>query len=456
LSQSIGDYALSGPSRTGRVGTWSVLTGPDGLPRGGLRLDTTRLDQAIADRLSAVVRATRALPGFQSLIDQVHDGKYLWLIADTPASPTLASLFGSGAALPPPVALLIAVDIGQSLSALHAAGLAHGDVGGDTVVLTADGRAVLTECGYAAALAGTTPGPGPDVTAWVALARSLAAASSHNALLLAAAAHAENAGGAAGLTAALDSLTGSASQVPGYGERSALAVVAAMVPIASAAAPPPPPAPSTSEAVTVRLEAVPAMSPSTSDTEATLSPDELATQLGKRNEDVLRFGRGVAAAHPPRQEQGGPTWRAPTAPYPIAKRPNRNRRRVISILSGALTVVILALVGYYIVQRLTPLQITGVAVGIAQPLGNSCDAQVDVVGTVTSNGGGGTFSYRWVRSDGAATGVFTESVSFGTEVTQVHLLWKFSGKGTLKAKATLQILTPQPSEASADFTYNCK
>jgi len=213
--------------------------------------------------------------------------------------------------------------------------------------------------------------------------------------------------------------------------------------------PPPPAAPaySTADAVTVVLS-----------DETTLSPEELATRMGKRNEEMIRFGRGVATPRAPQQTIAAPApaWQGSTAPYPITRRPNQTRRRVISILSGALTVVLLALVGYYIVQRLTPLQLTGIAVGVAQPLGNSCDVQVDVVGNVTSNGGSGTFTYRWVRSDGAATGVFTQAVSFGTEATQVHLLWKFSGKGTLKAKATLQILTPQLAEASTEFTYNCK
>jgi hypothetical protein len=324
-------------------------------------------------------------------------------------------------------------------------------------VLTADGRAILIECGYSHAMAGTTPGPGLDVSGWVALTRSLAGAAAGNPHLLAAAGQAENIGGTGGLNAALAALTAAAAQVPGYGERSALAVVAAMIPIASSSAAPPAPSTySTSDTVTVRLDPTPALV-STSDTEATLSPEELATQIGRRNEEIIRFGRGVAAPRAPQETASAPpAWQGSTASYPVARRPNRTRRRVISVLSGVLTVILLALVGYYIVQRLTPLQITGVAVGIAQPLGNACDVQVDVVGTVTSNGGGGTFSYRWVRSDGAATGVFTESVSFGTEVTQVHLLWKFSGKGTLKAKATLQILSPQPAEASTDFTYNCK
>jgi hypothetical protein len=151
-----------------------------------------------------------------------------------------------------------------------------------------------------------------------------------------------------------------------------------------------------------------------------------------------------------------PAWRGSTASYPTAQQPNRGRRRLISIFSAVITVVILAIVGYFVIQRLAPLQITSVAVGIAQPLpANACDTRVDVVGTITSNGGG-TFTYRWVRSDGAATEVLSETVPFGTEVSQIHLFWQFSGKGTLKAKATLEILTPQAASTSTEFTYNCR
>ncbi|HCT79245.1 MAG TPA: hypothetical protein DGT23_22330 [Micromonosporaceae bacterium] len=393
----------------------------------------------------------------------MHDGQYLWLISNVPANPTITSLLAAQPNLPAAAAQLIAVDIGQALSALHAADLAHGDVNGGTVILSPEGRALLVECGYAHALAGTTPGPGHDVTGWTTLVRSLAAASGNDALLSKAADDAERIGGSAGLNTALEKLTASATQVPGYGERSALALLASLAPVHTTPVAAPV-APSTPESVTVKLPS-PDGAPSLSSAATaplgdapTISPEELATRLGKRNEEVLRLGRGVAQAPPPQQVPAAPTWQTPTATYQETRRPAKPwRRRIISILSGATTVVILAVVGWFVVQRLTPLEVTGVAVGIAQPLpANACDTQVDVVGTITSNGGGGAFTYRWVRSDGATTSIFTESVSFGRDVTQVHLLWKFSGKGTIKAKATLQILTPRALESSTDFTYTCK
>ncbi|GIH08750.1 hypothetical protein Rhe02_68170 [Rhizocola hellebori] len=445
----IGEYEARGPQRGSRAGTWQTLSGSDGQLRGGLRLDKVPLDQGIADRLSEAVRAVRAinLPGLNTLIDQVHDGNHLWLISNVPPNPTVSSLTN----LPAPVAALIAVDIGQTLASLHSAGLAHGDVSTDTAIVTVEGRAVLIECGYAHALAGTTPGPGHDVNGWVGLVRFLAAASNNNELLLSAASQAEGIGGSAGLSAALASLATAAPKVPGYGERSALAVLATIAPSAAPVVPVAPVTPSTPESVTVRLM------PAADSADATMSPAELETALGKRNEEVLRFGRGVAAARPPQQASTAPPWQGSTASYPVAQRPNRARRRLISIFTGLITVVILAVVGYFIIQRLAPLQVTSVAVGIAQPLpANACDTRVDVVGTVTSNGNGGSFTYRWLRSDGASTAILSESVPFGTSVTQVHLFWQFSGKGTLKAKATLQILTPQPVETSTEFTYTCR
>jgi hypothetical protein len=230
-------------------------------------------------------------------------------------------------------------------------------------------------------------------------------------------------------------------------------VLATIAPTAApVAAPVAPIAQSTPDTVTIKLASA------DDNFEPTISPAELETRMGKRNEEVLRFGRGVASARPPQQQPvTAPPWQGNTANYPVAQRPNRSRKRLISIFTGLITVVILAVVGYFIIQRLTPLQITGLTVNIAQPLpANACDTRVDVVGTVTSNGGGGTFTYRWVRSDGAATGTLTEQVPFGTNVSQVHLFWQFSGTGTLKAKATLQILTPQPAETSTEFTYTCR
>jgi hypothetical protein len=84
-----------------------------------------------------------------------------------------------------------------------------------------------------------------------------------------------------------------------------------------------------------------------------------------------------------------------------------------------------------------------------------CDTDVDVVGTVTTDGRAGTVRYQWLRSDGQTTEPQVQSVAAGTTTSQLHLLWSVSGHGRLPARATLRVLEPTPIEASGGFTYSC-
>ena len=81
---------------------------------------------------------------------------------------------------------------------------------------------------------------------------------------------------------------------------------------------------------------------------------------------------------------------------------------------------------------------------------------VDVVGTVTTDGRAGTFTYQWLRSDGQVSAELTGSVADGVTSTQVHLMWTFSGPGTYPASATLRVLRPDPVEAVGHLTYSCR
>lgn len=451
------------------MGTWHVLSDQDGHPRGGLRLNA--LDEVESQRLDSLLQSA-AVPGLLAVVDQVHDGHGRWLITEVPAAPTVAQTLAARVALPPAVALLIAVDTGETLAALHKSQLAHGALSGDSVVLSNDGRALLAECGYSHALAGTTAGPGHDVTGWVKLLRELAAPRPKDQakhLLSEAAERAEALGGNAGLLTALAAMSHEATQVNGFGERSALAVLAALVPAQLAPAPQAVPKPASSSnattyalgddasaAVTVPAPPKPvvgqtAIMPDAGDQE-TLRPAQLAEQMGRRKEEVLRFGRGVASLPPPRQHETSPAW---DDPYVRPRPPKPWRARIIAGLSMLTTLLLLALVGWWLIQRLAPLEISGATVALAEPLGERCDVEVRVVGTISTNGSSGTITYRWVTSDGRTTSVLSEQVNLGTEQVQVPLLWKFSGRSTVEATATLQILTPRQLEASTDFTYSC-
>ena len=91
----------------------------------------------------------------------------------------------------------------------------------------------------------------------------------------------------------------------------------------------------------------------------------------------------------------------------------------------------------------------------ANPAAASCGTTVDVVGTVTTDGHGGTFRYEWLRSDGQQSEVLTQTVPRDTTTTQVRLNWAVSGQGRFDGRATLRVLDPAPAEAQGGFTYAC-
>jgi hypothetical protein len=80
---------------------------------------------------------------------------------------------------------------------------------------------------------------------------------------------------------------------------------------------------------------------------------------------------------------------------------------------------------------------------------------VDVVGTIHTDGRGGSITYQWLRNDGEASAVLHEVVAPGRRDVDVYLRWEFSGQGTFNATATLSVLAPDPTAAKADFTYAC-
>ncbi|GGM46822.1 hypothetical protein GCM10011608_34430 [Micromonospora sonchi] len=160
----------------------------------------------------------------------------------------------------------------------------------------------------------------------------------------------------------------------------------------------------------------------------------------------LRFGPGVPVAPPP-----APAW-----PTPVP--PTRRRsawRRLVSVLSTLLTLVLLAAVGLWIWQRLSPLEITEVSVAVPSPAGERCDVSVDVVATVRTNGRAGTVEYQWLRSGSAPGALLDERVGWGQRSVELTLRWSFSGIGTTTESATVNIVSPAPTQASTEVVYSC-
>ncbi|WP_427918368.1 hypothetical protein [Streptomyces sp. cg40] len=159
---------------------------------------------------------------------------------------------------------------------------------------------------------------------------------------------------------------------------------------------------------------------------------------------VLRFGPGVTAAVAHRTVQTSPT--TSSAPAPSGRRLRRNA------LPTLLVVAVLVLVAW---QRFgQSVAVTRVAV-TAGPTVLGCDGTVDIVGLVTTNGRPGTLSYRWVRSDGTASGVLHEVMVQGERHARLHLRWTYRGPGHRAARAELRILSPGHRAATAHFSYDC-
>lgn len=144
-------------------------------------------------------------------------------------------------------------------------------------------------------------------------------------------------------------------------------------------------------------------------------------------------------------------------------RDDRPRRRPLwrRVAGGLLTLTLAVLTGlvvWWLLHRTGPaVRVTGVTV--TAPAGvRPCDSTATVVGVIHTNGGPGTVSYRWRRSDGQDSGVFTDGLPRGRHSIRVPLRWTIRGHGTMHATATLQVISPRSPDgsASASFEYACQ
>lgn len=172
---------------------------------------------------------------------------------------------------------------------------------------------------------------------------------------------------------------------------------------------------------------------------------------------LRRFGPGVpgpdasaGTAHTAAVWHGTLRPGDPVAPAAPAKR----RRRALRGWLLAL-VVLLGVLAYLLWQRLPgSVTVEGVTVRNATAV-QGCHSTAKVTGTLRTSGGPGTVHYRWRRSDGTVSDELTQHIAKGHRTTDVVLLWTFDGPGTLRATATLDILSPQSRTAAATFTYRC-
>lgn len=159
---------------------------------------------------------------------------------------------------------------------------------------------------------------------------------------------------------------------------------------------------------------------------------------------TVRFGPGV----PPRLAG---VWR---------EGPQRRRPVYRRIAGGLVTLgvaVLTGLVVWFLLRSGPKAEVTEVTVSAPSTV-QHCGATATVVGVIHTNGGQGDVSYRWRRSDGQNSGVFTDSVPKGKRSIEVPLRWTVKGPGSLHAVATLEVLKPRTPHgtASASFDYECR
>jgi|GEM_PF-2719405 serine/threonine-protein kinase len=155
VGAAIGD-GLMGPRYAGRYR-------PSGHP-----VALEQVPRPLSDRpefVDRLARAGKAAHGVTeshvvAVYDLVRLGPNLYVVTELVRARRLAALLGAERSLPLPVALTIADSVLAGLEEIHRAGLSHGDVSPDVVVITPAGGVRITELGVAAVLAADPTIPG--------------------------------------------------------------------------------------------------------------------------------------------------------------------------------------------------------------------------------------------------------------------------------------------------------
>ncbi|WP_327090099.1 hypothetical protein OIE66_05625 [Nonomuraea sp. NBC_01738] len=450
-SQSIAGYRLTDHTRITELGAWFDAISPDGRLAGALRFDQGVIGlPGVRDRLVAAVVTDRRLaqggvPGLVPVADVVAAGEQVWLLSGQGVSPALSELLVARA-VDAPGAAAVLVETAQTLLTLHASHVAHGSLHPGTIVLSQDGAALMIERGLVDAVRGQAPSAERDVSAWAALARTLAlGVSSQNAAALferAAAAAAEQ-----GLTAARDTLLGQRDALPGgqiTRDRLAMEVRnRTTLEIGNN------PIPARDEGEIFTLLHVPGSSRTPEDQHFNPTAQE------------QHFGPGVGTDPPHMGTTAERIWRAGRDQLPASRSGKRTgrvarARRRRTIMSAVLFAVVMAgaLLAWFRLSGAPPLEITTIEV-TPQKKTVGCVAETVVFGKVGTNGGAGDIVFEWTQGDTGAKYRNTQRATSDRTTYSLPFKWKLGGKSTTKLTATLTVLSPTKLKDKATFTYKC-
>uniref|UniRef100_UPI000DE2223E hypothetical protein n=1 Tax=Nonomuraea lactucae TaxID=2249762 RepID=UPI000DE2223E len=176
----------------------------------------------------------------------------------------------------------------------------------------------------------------------------------------------------------------------------------------------------------------------------------------------MRFGPGVGTRHEQDETTAQRIWRegrgeAATLQKAPARRSRAGRRR--TILSAALFAIIIA--GAILawlklgVGDAPALAVTSIEV-VAPKKTQGCDSAVVVTGTIVTNGAPGEITYEWRKSTDKEVVKQTLRATADKTSYEVPLRWTLKGRSSVKATATLVVLSPGPRLTDkGSFTYKC-
>nr|WP_055509839.1 hypothetical protein [Nonomuraea pusilla] len=458
------------------LGNWIDAISPDGRRAGALLFDPRIIGlPGVRDRVVAAVMTDQrlvmgGLSGLIPVADVVAAGDQVWLLTAQAVSPTLNDLLAAPpGSLGPGGAASILADTAQTLLALHAAGVTHGSVHPGTVVVTSEGAALLSERGLSDAIRGQVSPPERDAMGWASLARGLASAVGQSAPQAAAlfervaatatlrgvaAARAELVDGRGVLPGGLISRDGPALAARG---RSAFAQPPAH-PVPAG-----PPAPR-DEGDIVTLLHVPGA--------GVAQPYGQGAAQGHAQDvghgQAQHFGQGVHTEVARPETDAERVWRSgqrgaargevPTVHGGGGRRGRAARaRRRRTVLSTVLFAVVVAgaVLAWLKLSDVPDLAVRSIDVS-APKKAQGCDSAVLVTGTIVTNGGVGEISYEWRKNLDKEVVKATLRTSADQTTYKVPLRWTLQGRSTVKATATLRVLSPGPVRTDkASFTYKC-
>ncbi|MFG3442187.1 hypothetical protein ACGF0J_33510 [Nonomuraea sp. NPDC047897] len=474
------------------LGNWIDAISPDGRRAGALLFDPRVIGlPGVRERVVAAVLAdqrlvTSGIGGLIPVADVVAAGEQVWLLTAQAVSPTLADLLAAGQ-VDAGGAAAVLVDTAQTLLALHAAGFTHGSLHPRTVVVGADGVALLSERGLADAIRGHSSPPDRDVASWASLARSLAASmpgAAGGAGVVGLVERAATTATAHGLAAARDLLLGGRDVLPG-GVIGREGLIQAALSRSAFAHQSPYEQPAVhgagprDEGDIVTLLHVPGSSGPAGAHGGSYGggpdgsyggsygggPDGSpgGGPLDGGGAEPVRFGPGVETRQAAQETTAERIWREGRAEAETLQRAGtvraraaRARRRRTVVSAAVLAVVIAGAILAWLKLGETPaLRVASIEVEAPRKT-QGCDSAVVVKGTIVTNGAPGEVTYEWRKStDDDVVRQTLRTVSDRTTY-EVPLRWRLKGRSTVKATATLVVLSPGTRMTDkASFTYKC-